>query len=141
LSFLCFSDVTSLTLTASKSANKAILGDNAFTISCTYTLTGYDQLFTIELQRKRDTASEAYQSIVSFQSPSSPLDFTYQDTTLEDRTVATKPTEESKTATLVFNRIECDDKATYNCRALYTDGAVKTADSFVSVFVRGKLIT
>ncbi|XP_060568281.1 carcinoembryonic antigen-related cell adhesion molecule 5-like [Ruditapes philippinarum] len=139
---ILFKDVTSFTLTASKSANKAILGDNPFTISCAYTLTGSDQLFTIELQRKRDTGNTAaFETLVTFQSPSHDLlNFTYQDTALEDRTVATKSTEESKTATLVFNRIECDDKATYNCKALYTDGVVKLAESSVSVFVRANTL-
>ncbi|XP_060607533.1 carcinoembryonic antigen-related cell adhesion molecule 5-like isoform X2 [Ruditapes philippinarum] len=138
---IIFKDVTSFTLTASKSADKAILGDNPFTLSCAYTLTGNEQLFTIELERKRDTVNtEAFETILTFQNPSSPLNFTYQDTALEDRTVATKPTEESKTATLVFNTIECDDKATYNCKALYTDGAVKTAVSSVSVLVRANTL-
>ncbi|XP_060592094.1 uncharacterized protein LOC132746836 isoform X2 [Ruditapes philippinarum] len=137
LLFACNRDVSSFTLTASTSADKAILGDNPFTLSCHYTLTANDQLFSIELQRKRGTGTtETYETIVTFQNPSSPLNVTYQDTALEHRTIATKPTEQSKTATLVFNTIECEDKATYNCKALYTDGAVKTVEDSVAVIVK-----
>ncbi|XP_053408736.1 cell adhesion molecule 1-like isoform X1 [Mercenaria mercenaria] len=124
---ILFKDVSSLTISVSQTMDKAILGDNPFTLSCTYTLGSLEQFFSIELQRKRESDTD-FTTIVTFLNPSSPLNVTYAESSLESRTVATKPTEESKTATFVFNTIECDDKATYKWKAFYFDGTNKNVE-------------
>ncbi|XP_053383678.1 uncharacterized protein LOC128549920 [Mercenaria mercenaria] len=134
-----FSNVYSLTLSVYQSADKAVLGNNPFTLSCTYTMGSPEQLFSIELMRKREPDSD-FTTIVRFQNPSSPLNVSYQDTSLESRTVATKPTKSSKTATLVFNTVECDDKATYKWKAFYTDGTNKNAEKTSTLSVKAKTL-
>ncbi|XP_053384597.1 uncharacterized protein LOC128550166 [Mercenaria mercenaria] len=135
--FNTFSDVYSLTFGVYQSADKAILGDNPFTLSCTYTIGPLEQLYSVELMRKRESDPD-FTTIVTFQNPSSALNVTYTDTSLESRTVATKPTVESRTATLVFNKIECDDKATYKWSVIYTDGTNKNVEETSTVVIKDK---
>ncbi|XP_053383675.1 uncharacterized protein LOC128549918 [Mercenaria mercenaria] len=132
-------DVYSLTISVYQTADKAILGDNPFTLSCTYTIGPLELLYTIELKRKRESDSD-FTRIVTFQNPFSPLNASYTDTSLESRTVATKPTVESKTATLVFNRIECDDKATYKWNAFYSDGTNRNVEKTSAFTVKAKTL-
>ena len=133
--------MSSFSITVSKSADKAILGDNPYTLTFQYTEGTGEQFYSVELQRKRDSGSaEAFDTIVTFQNPTSPINVTYQDTSLESRSVATKPTEQSKTATFQFTRVECNDKATYRWNAFYTDGINRYESKTLSVIVRGKIV-
>ncbi|XP_053385243.1 uncharacterized protein LOC123535913 isoform X2 [Mercenaria mercenaria] len=132
-------DVSSLTISVYQTADKAVLGDNPFTLSCTYTMGSLDMLYSIELMRKRESDSD-FTTIVLFQNTSSPLNVTYTDSSLESRTVATKPTADSRTATLVFNRVECDDKATYKWKAFYSDGTNKNVEKTSTFTVKAKTL-
>ncbi|XP_053385236.1 uncharacterized protein LOC123536663 [Mercenaria mercenaria] len=132
-------DVYSLTLSVYQSADKAVLGDNPFTLSCTYTTGLLEQLYSIQLMRKRVSDSD-FTTIVTFDSPLSPLNATYTDSSLESRTVATKPTADSSTATLVFNTVKCDDKATYKWKAFYSDGTNRNVEETFTFTVKAKTL-
>ncbi|XP_053383677.1 MAM and LDL-receptor class A domain-containing protein 2-like [Mercenaria mercenaria] len=140
----CGSQLTGVPTTfisVSKSADKAILGNNTFAFSCDYIIPLQAHLFAVELQRRRKDDSN-FITIVTFQNQSNQINVTYQDTSLESRTEGIQPTtENNSTAGLEFRNIECSDKAEYKCKVYYSDGTNTSIENTTEVVVQASAQT
>ncbi|XP_053385235.1 uncharacterized protein LOC128550354 [Mercenaria mercenaria] len=130
--------VPATSISVSKSADKAILGNNTFAFSCKYIIPLQAQLYAVEVQRKRKDESN-FTTVVTFQNQFSQFNVTYQDMSLESRTEGIRPTtENNSTAGLVFRNIECSDKAEYKCKVYYSDGTNQSIENTTEIAVKAQ---
>ena len=136
-----FSDVHSIQVSSTLSPQTPVLGDNVFTLECTFTLTAnpVEQLQGLTLKRKRLTDQD-FQDVLVFNPPSFDTPPTYKDTSLETRTTVTWPdTSLSTSATLTFNNTLCSDIADYKWEYTYFQTGVGTLQdsSTTAVDIKG----
>ena len=130
--------VVGFNLIPSMSAEKAVFGNNTFTLTCQYELSDIENIFFIQLTRQR-TGSTTPEDIMLFQEG---RNASFQDSSLDSRTTVIAPTSTSRTISVQFNNIICSDKGSYTWQASYFDGSKQmTMEKSVNLIIKGENIS
>ena len=108
-----------------ESGIQAVQGPSDFQLNCSFTEKPGDVVLLITLKALRDSM---FKTIATF-TPSNigtPPAFTPDGSYLIGRANLTNPTIETRTATLTFFQVECEDETDYQCEVNYQDGLTGT---------------